>query len=178
MKNTLISIAAVFLFCSPLMAIDLEITRETLKGLPGVRVIVEAHTLYKQRAGLSTEQNAPIDGLSKDQIQTDVELRLRMAGIKVLTEAECNKAPGFPTLFITLIMAGSKEIDLYYYSLNIGLCQWVTLVRDPKISIGADTWSSESIGSTGSNEIGDVRNGIKDKVDKFINAWLSVNPKK
>ena len=52
-------------------------SRATLAGLAGVQVVVEA-----------LPQEAEQRGLSQSNIQTDAELALRMAGIRVLTENE------------------------------------------------------------------------------------------
>jgi hypothetical protein len=64
---------------SPAVAQDTQ-----LKGLAGVRVVVTW-------AGAEADRGA---------IQTDVELRLRQAGIRVLTEPEQAQTPGHPVLFI------------------------------------------------------------------------------
>lgn len=56
--------------------------------------------------------------------------------------------------------------------------QRVSLKRDSQISINAVTWNVESVGIAGSDNLNDVRDRIKDRVDQFINAYLSVNPKK
>ena len=53
-------------------------TRKTLVGLSGVYVLVE-----------TIEDDVERDGLSRAQIQTDMELKLREAGIPVLTEEAC-----------------------------------------------------------------------------------------
>jgi len=66
---------------------DSELDRATLRGLQGVDVIVENLTPEVERAGLT-----------RQQLQTDVELRLRKAGIPLLTSAERVKVPGKPFL--------------------------------------------------------------------------------
>jgi hypothetical protein len=53
--------------------------------------------------------------------------------------------------------------------------QDISLVRNDIQSI-ASTWSTASYGTTGS--LANIRGKIKDLVDEFLNAWLSVNPKK
>src|SRR2546430_1281063 len=70
-----------------------RLQRETLKGLSGVGVLVE-----NLRADVEAE------GLRKADILTDVELRLRKNGIKVLTGTEQSKAPataGAPCLYVS-----------------------------------------------------------------------------
>lgn len=164
MKNALATITLAFLFCSTLMAQDSELRRTSVKGLTGVGVVIE-----------SLDADAEKYGLSKDQIQTVVELRLRMAGIKVLTRAQRLVTLENPFLLINLNTF--KRQETYSYSLDISLHQWVRLERDPQISVPAHTWSVGMVGSVGSKNLNQVTDDIKDNVDKFINAWLSVNPK-
>jgi hypothetical protein len=66
-------------------AMDTEDTRATLRGVEGVLVVVED-------LGDDVEQA----GLTRQQLQTDVELRVRQAGIRVLTRAEREGMPGTP----------------------------------------------------------------------------------
>jgi len=47
------------------------------------------------------------------------------------------------------------------------------LLRDSSIA-AAVTWRVSGIGM---GRITDIREAVKDRVDEFINAWLSVNPK-
>jgi len=54
------------------------------------------------------------DGFSRDSIQTDVELKLRMGIIKVLTLLEVLREPGSPYLYIR-ITSMRKETGLYAY---------------------------------------------------------------
>jgi hypothetical protein len=119
--------------------------------------------------------DAEKDGLTRDQIQTDVELHLRLAGIKVLTMEQRQATPGMPYLYVNLNTVKNRET--YSFSIEITLRQRVNLRRDPNISVAAATWDVRRIGTVGSADLNHVRDDIKDDVDKFINAWLSVNPK-
>ena len=144
---------------------DDEFSRPSLKGLKGVYVLVEPLEAEVER-----------DGLNQTSIQTDVELRLRQAGIKVLTEAERLAAPGTPFLYV---LVNAKSGSPYAFSINVELCQDVRLDRDPSMQIsGATTWSVTAVGTVGRNNLRDIRDMVKDYVDRFINAYLSVNPKK
>jgi hypothetical protein len=167
MKNAFVTIAAALLFCSILMAQDNEETRKSLKGLAGVYV------------SITLAPNAAKIGLSEKQEQVDVELRLRMAGIKVLTEEEWLKVNARPLLNVIL---GMQEIALgqgnYAHRIDISLAQLVTLPRNPQILISAETWRKGYVGVIHSKNIDRMRDQIKDAVDAFVNAWLSVNPKK
>jgi hypothetical protein len=144
---------------------DDEISRQSLKELKGVVVLVEP---------LKAEVEQ--DGLTKTSIQTDVELKLRQAGIAVLTQAEGHAVPGGPVLYINV---NTSSGPLYAFSIRVEVCQDVRLDRDPSIRIiGATTWSVAGGGSVGRNNLRVIRDGIKDHVDQFINAYLSVNPRK
>jgi hypothetical protein len=143
-------------------AVDAEFSRASLKGLQGVQVVVEP-----------LEAEAEQVGLNKTSIQTDVELKLRQAGITVLTEA------GTPYLYIDVNTSKSPSGPLYAYFVGVKLCQTVRLDRDPSIKIfAATTWDVAELGTVGRVNLRSIRERIKDLVDMFINAYLSVNPKK
>jgi hypothetical protein len=167
MKNALVAITVAFMFCSTLMAQgDDETTRNSLKGLTGIAVEVSP-----------IDVNAEKDGLSKDQIRTDVELRLRSAGIKVLTLQESLLAPGVPYLNIMLDALKSRASKTWVIALEVSLRQGVALTRDPKVVVVGTTWNAEGVAVVGTTKIAQTRDSIRDLVDKFITAWQSVNPK-
>jgi hypothetical protein len=150
---------------------DDKYSRRSLMGLKGVYVLVTI---------LPAEAEA--GGLNRSAIQTDVELKLRQAGIKVLTETEATAVPGAPSLYVEATLPGGKgttTTGLYACSLNVRLEQIVRLERDPITGIlAATTWSAPGIvGMVGQENLRMLRDTIKDMVDQFINAWLSVNPK-
>jgi hypothetical protein len=109
-------------------------------------------------------------------IQTDVELKLRLAGIQVLTQAESQSAPGRPWLCLIATIQRSGQAPTYHYNIGLELQQDVILVRNPSVTTRGPTWSTGGLG--GSSDIQVLRDVIKDNVDIFINAYLSVNPKK
>jgi hypothetical protein len=111
-------------------------------------------------------------GLSAETIQTDVELKLRLAGIRVVTAEEDLKVPGMPTLYVNpQVLSNSKAM-----SISIALDQNVVLDRNGQRQVGIKTWEVGAVGVNPSAE--GIRSEIKDLVDQFLNAWLSVNPKK
>ncbi len=143
---------------------DTELSRQTLRGLQGVQVLVEDLKPEIERGGLT-----------KQQLQRDTELRLRMAGIKVLSEIESFNTPGAPYLHVYANVVKGKHRPTYIYSITVGLIQKVSLVRAPGIVVEVITWA---VGRTGfTPELRYIRARIKDLVDQFINAYLSVNPK-
>ena len=148
---------------SPAPAADGPLDRVTLKGLTGVSVTVETFSKQAKRAGFDERT-----------FQTDAELKLRMAGIHVLSETEMLKTPGMPNLYLVVNALHERRGERAAFSGRIELKQFVRLKRDRSIGTDAATWSNAWVG------VGDlpfIREGVKDYMDKFINAWLSVNPK-
>ena len=142
-----------------------EINRESIRGMKGVHVVFEKLGQGEYR-----------DGLAADLILKDVELRLRKNGITVLTEAGMRIYPGNPLLYININSIKINNVKAYMYSLSIELEQSVTLERN-KMPMRAVTWNLGVVKYTPANKLNNVRKDIKELVDRFINAYLSVNPK-
>lgn len=149
-------------------------TRDTdgLRGLAGVAVRVT-----------ELPQEVERDGLLKAQLQTDVELRLRKAGIRVLTEDQWFIEPGQPTLRVGVYLykvSDPKTINAYTKSVEVVLRQNVVLSRKPSTIVrGAITWESTlTVGVSNSTVLQkDIRDQVADRIDEFINAFLAANPK-
>jgi len=154
-------------FQSSVFAINGKSNLATLRGLSGVGVLVEQ---------LAPEVEK--EGLIRNQLQIEVELKLRMAGIKVLTKEECLKTPGEPYLYININVNTAKtESDIYPYSIDLVLMQKASLLRDPKQTTYAVTWSTGGVGSIEKSILGQLRGSLEEIVDLFIKTYLSENPK-
>ena len=146
--------------------------RLSLKGLTGLTVTISLST--------NAVKDLNRKGLT-EFIRTDAEARLRMAGINVVSEDEVHKIPGTPELSITVggysveMLPTKKEAGLAF-SVEVELLQSVNLRREPSITVLADTWSYAVIGWGQKDKITAIRNGVKNCVDSFINAYRSVNP--
>jgi len=152
---------------SPLFAINGKSNRATLRGLSGVGVLIEQLAPEIER-----------EGLIKNQLQIEVELKLKMAGIKVLTREECLKTPGEPYLYVNVNVNTAKtESDIYPYSIDVLLMQKVSLLRDPKQTTYAVTWSTGGVGSIEKSILSQLRTSVEEMVDLFIKTYLSENPK-
>jgi hypothetical protein len=148
-------------------ASDDKFSRRSLVGLRGIEVVVEDLAPEVERAGLT-----------KAVIQTDAELKLRIAGIRVLSTDQDAIEPGHPYLYLNAIIATGNGSS-WGYTTSVGLTQTVLLVRNPEIVVEGETWSVASGGGyAASRDIAErVRNKFKDEVDEFINAYLAMNPK-
>ena len=174
MKNKLVIILSIMFFasiiCSTTSAIDTELTRRTISGLQGVNVIVEEMQPNIQRYSQKT-------GLTKEQIQTDVETKLRSAGIKVFTLSEWQKTPGRPVFYVNI---NTHEYERYWYAYNINLelRQIVSLEANPSLKTLASTWSIEMTGTANIGTLSSIRNNVGSLVDKFVEACRAANQKK
>src|SRR5437660_9894058 len=147
--------------------------RDTLRGLSGVNVFVN---LTEDRPSLES------DGLTKSQIQTDIEIRLRKAGIRVLTLDETKELPRRPVLFVALLASQNEPLTkllgehVYSFSIQVDFKQTATLYRSTENKVFlVTTWSDSAVGMTSKRNIRTIREDIGDYVDKFINDYLAAN---
>ena len=140
---------------------DDETTRKSLKGITGVTVTVGYIFPELEKAGLN-----------KERIQTEVELKLGQTRLNVLKNGDINRVSDNPIL-IVLPNILTQTSDNFAFNVTIKLIQKVYLERN-KEHISSETWSSSSVGL--SSELNDLIASIEYHTDKFISAWMSVNP--
>ena len=158
-------LVVIFLLSSVTLA-QAALNKETLRGIKAMEVVVE-----------NLEQDIEKDGLSTSTIQTDVEQKLRMAGIKVLTEEEWIKEPGSPYLYVG-VSSYKRDTGLYAFHIEVELSQEVILYRKPDVLCPAITWACVGLtGTVGAKKVNGLRDRIKDKIDLFINDYFDMNPK-
>jgi hypothetical protein len=159
------ALALVVFLLLPAVSHALTIDQKALVGLKGVHVLVEAISPEVERIGLT-----------RNQLQTDVELRLRKAGVRVLTQKECFETPGMPYLYVLIHIGFIKHLDGYIFATTVSLKQTVRLAGGGQ-TIGS-IWEGRGLGFVGPEKIGQIRGMINDRVDDFINDYLAANPKK
>lgn len=153
-----------------LAAEDDEYARSTLRGLPGVYVAV---------GGLDPDIQK--DGLTKATFKADTEMRLQIAGIKVLSKEEWAKTQGGPVCYVDVSIVkdvGLTDVlnfDLYAFEVSVELHQDVALVRDMAVKVLSPTWSASYVGFT--NRLPRIRTKVTELVERFINAYRTANPK-
>ncbi len=167
-KMGFLLIGILFFIASPLFALNSELNRTSLQGLKGIRVLVEDLNPEVERSGLT-----------KAGLQKEVEGWLRAAGIRILSEGEAAQVPGDPYLYLNLnISLPKREEEPCAYSIDIGLIQNVTLIRNPRETTYGITWSSGGVGLIGKKSLPQLKESVEDIVNIFIKAYFSVNPKK
>ena len=136
----------------------------SLRKLAGVRLVIEE--LDEDTKTILTER----------QIQTDVELRLRRNGIRLLSEDEWLKVPGSPYLYLQLNVLRNERTGVFSYYYKLELKQSVLLERDSQFEMLAATWQITNGGYAGSSvATSAIREAIGDAVDRFCNDFLAAN---
>ncbi len=143
---------------------------ESLKGITDVSV---------QVADLTADDRQY--GLSRDQLETDLELKLRLAGIRVVSGDTATagsfhlRAHLWP---ITTENTGRLIAVMTWWRLEFR--QSVHLARRPEVVIPqVATWSDSQVWYSSSRLFtpDKIRKAIRDATDKFINLYLEANPR-
>lgn len=140
-----------------------QLARETLRGLPGVAVMIE------DLAPMAEQK-----GLSKVQLRTDVERALSQAEIRVLSEEERQSTPGNPMLSVrvTIFHIGT----VYCLHIEVSVKQMMTLKRAPNLDRLATTWQTRVMGASAVFDVAGLHGVVLGKVGEFIAAYRAVNP--
>ena len=162
---------------------DTQESRGTLRGVTPIYVVIVGITPV-------SEQN----GVSAQQLKTDVERQLRKAGIQVVATAKEREAPkSLPAeLYVRInalksnILKNEFNIDYYAISLSVELIQHCLPLTEQNIdpsyisshAAAACTWSTSNIYLAGEERLTDIRDCVKELVGHFIKAYVSVNLKR
>lgn len=155
------------LMTTNLLAIDSDLTRQTMAGLKGVSVAVE-------NPQPNIQKYAQRYGLTREQIQKDVEQRLVKAGVTVLNQEQWKKTPGRPVLYVN-VNTHLYQKYWYSYTVSVELRQIVTLEANPNVKTLADTWSIDMAAVANIGTLGTIKDNVAMLTDKFIEVWKSVN---
>jgi hypothetical protein len=148
---------------SLMRASDDSVTRLSLRGVKALDVVIEP-----------INENA--QGLTQDDLQTDVELRCRQAGLKV-------EKVTAPFLYVNVGIQEVRHPDRpsaneYTASVVLNFEQVVFLERDKTVRMAATTWSVMEMVTGPSRDLRSFcRDAVRHLVDKFLNAFLEQNPK-
>jgi len=141
-------------------------SRESLRGISGVGVVVE-----------EVGSDASADGLSQDEIRTAAELILHSKGIRVLTNIERTRSGSAPYLYIN-VNTLKEELGLYAYAVNVDLKQVVGLLSRKGAKAWGATWSASVVGAVGEANVRQIiTDGVEPLVKDFAHDFLSVNPR-
>ncbi|MBN1103170.1 MAG: hypothetical protein JXL84_07135 [Deltaproteobacteria bacterium] len=136
---------------------------EILHGLEEVMVVVERIKPEIER-----------DGLYSSTLQSDVELKLRMAGMKILEEDDDPQRTDVPYLYV--LVDALKCSKGYAYKVQLSLREPIRVIRN-NVRVLASTLSFPGgIGVT--PHLSEIREEVRDQVDEFTQAWSEANPKR
>ncbi len=136
----------------------------SLRGIAAVNVIIEELT-----------QGAVKWGVSETQLAGDVELQLRKAGIRVVSESEMPlNMIGGGYLYLRVSVVPDRG-DVHCFGVTVFFKQAVRMARDEKIGVIGTTWEAAGMGS---NRVGLVRTVVADYVGRFVSDYLEANPHK
>jgi len=200
MRRLLTFLLVLVALCMPPSAFsEKPLDIQSLSGLNSVDVLIE-----------DINSNSKIDALSREQLKTEVELRLRRAGIKLLGDMPTDPPIDFKnapqdaaglekfsretlpivqewsnsrrqtaTVYVKVEVLAS-EFGAYVYTVAVQVSQDAHLDRRKDVLASAKTWSQGVLGVVDRRiDIGLTirRQILPDLLDRFINDYLSVNPR-
>jgi hypothetical protein len=120
--------------------------------------------------------------LTKNELQTQVELRLRQSGIKVFPEQSEKDFNSLSGLSVRVDLGTYEPLaPAYYVGSYVKLLEPIVLVRNPQMVTSATTWEALPVHSELLREIPtetEILEVVNRSVDQFINDYLAANPKK
>jgi len=140
--------------------------RQSLRGLKGVYLVIAEVPPEAKREILTT-----------NQLRTEVKLRLRKAGIQVLTWEEWLETLGKPFLYVRVHSVKGGDLKSHVFSIDVSLEQEVSLMRSPDIKSHAVTWKTSTIVIVNNLRLLSIRNKVVGLIDKFTKDYLAVSPK-
>ena len=163
-KTKILTMLFLFLGCLVLPSHVLSQTDSAIKTLNGfdtLKIEVERLAPDLQKAGITTEQ-----------IQTDVETKLRQAGLKIKSPSEKN-AP-YIVLFVS-VNSIDNGVGGFAVSVTTSLNQLIVLDRNKSLTSVASTWESRSIVSVIKEKVQSIRGFVNLQIDLFVNAHRKAN---
>jgi hypothetical protein len=139
----------------------------SLAGIDALYIFVQGLTEGTQKTGLTTEQ-----------IQTEVENKLKQLGVRIVSEEEGLKIAGSPVLYVNISVHKMTRTPAFVYHVDVGVLQKVTLVREPTIRAMSITWNKGQLGYCPSSTLAkSLRGTVKYLMDRFQEDYRAANPK-
>ena len=128
--------------------------------------------------------DSPALGLTKEQLKTDIEFRLRIAGFQVLDKTGGRIAEDdlgkfrvtTPMLTLEVMLSPVAPDGSFVYGMELALYENVAIHRSPRrIYRSAETWYKKAAGTGYDRD--DIRNKVRDFTEVFANEYLRDNPR-
>jgi hypothetical protein len=139
------------------LAAEIDHNKDALRGLKEVGVFVELAT-----------PPVEVPGLSRNQLQGDIELRLYQAGIKIVSSASLGELPKLSFVYLNLTIR--KLEALYAYNADFLCLAPSQAARQQAVPA---VWKQGNSGVV--NEISQVREKVTDLINLFIKDYRAAN---
>lgn len=168
-----IAVVSVFIsgFAIPVHAFDAEASRETLKGLTGFYVLIE-----ELNPNIAKYASVQKNNISTKTLKSQVENRLKKAGIQVLSWDEMMKIPERPMLYVS-VNTHEYEKFWYAYDIRVEVRQLATLVSQPGKPVSGATWSLNMTGVMNIGQLQALYDNLGLLLGRFVEAYKKVNEK-
>jgi len=134
---------------------------KTLQGFDTLKVEIERLAPDLEKAGIKTEE-----------IQADVETKLRQAGFKIKNSGEANN----PYVVLRIAVSSiDNGVGGFAVSVTSSLNQLIVLDRNKSVASVAGTWESRSIVSVIKEKVQAIRSFVNGQIDLFVNAHRRAN---
>ena len=157
--------SSVLLLCTAAASVQLFVAtgRDTLRGLPGVEVVVE-----------DVPPELPQPDITTKALRSVVEQRLRTAGITVYVSQAANPSVAKAYVYVHL-NAVSVPRGLHAVSIQVHLRQTVrSIVTESNVG-NAMTWENHTVAVATDTDGAALRDLILEMVDHFVADWRAVH---
>lgn len=134
-----------------------------LRGIHQVAILVE-----------NIREDGLAAGFDPDRYASDVELKLRLAGIKVI-DPEQARAAGMPVLYVS-VQPMKYSRGAFAVATRLELIDDAMLSRNPMAPVLAVTWHKGFVGVLGVERVDSQREVVRELADEFVTAYLAANP--
>ena len=137
--------------------------RGTLRGLPGVEVIVE-----------ELEPELEAGGLTGASLKSEIETRLRARGITVYASQAENPSPAKPYLYLDLNALPLEHGEIAI-AVQLHVRQTLQSPATQANIVNAMTWDLLSLIAVKAGRMPEARTVVQTLVEQFIEDWVSVH---
>ena len=138
--------------------------RDTLRGLPGIEVIVDTLEPTLEQAGLTSAR-----------LRDNIVHRLRDQDIQVFTSQVSNPSDAKPYLYVDLTTLEIPGQDLVVVAIQVKVRQTVRAAATLSNIVDATTWDSHTIVGLPSKQLPRLPELVGEHVERFIRDWKAVH---
>lgn len=139
--------------------------RDTLRGLPGVEVVVEPLQPELERLGLSG-----------GRLSADIGRQLTAAGITIYASQRQNPSPSQPYLYVHLNAVSTPDGRDIAVAVQVHVRQTLSSLTTESKIVNAMSWDAHSVRlMTPPMLESDVLDELRDLVARFVDDWRAVH---